>query len=67
MDFICKGCGRYEYIPPTDLEKRLAIENLEEWLDQVQREPWIIAWLDEYESELMARLRKAIDEMLSRA
>jgi hypothetical protein len=66
MDFTCPGCGRYSYIPPTDSEKKLAIENLEEWLDQIGRNPWMLDWLDEYEPELMARLRKAVDKMLSR-
>lgn len=66
MDFICKGCGRYEYIPPTDEEKRLAIQNLEEFLDMVAESAWILQWFEEYEPELMARFRVAIDKLMNR-
>ena len=38
MDFTCKKCGAYEYIPPTEEERRVAIANLEELLDGFRAE-----------------------------
>lgn len=63
MDFICDGCGKYSYIPPTEEEKRVAIENLEELLLGFQTEPWQIRWLEHHEPELMRRFYDAIDKL----
>jgi hypothetical protein len=67
MDFICKGCGRYEYIPPEDADKREAIENLEMVLETFIAQPWQVAWLRHNEPELMKRFDDAVDKLLSRA
>jgi hypothetical protein len=57
MDFICKGCGRYEYIPPED----------EMVLETFIAQPWQVAWLRHNEPELMKRFDDAVDKLLSRA
>jgi hypothetical protein len=67
MDFICKGCGRYEYIPPESKIKQDAIENLEMVLETFIAEPWQVEWLRYNEPELMRRFDAAVDKLLNRA
>ena len=66
MDFICKGCGRYEFIPSEDVEKRAAIENLENVLDTFIRDPDMVIFLRHHEPELMKRFDDAVDRLLNK-
>ena len=65
MDFTCKKCGAYEYIPPTEEERRVAIANLEELLDGFRAEPWQVAWLEHHEPELMNKFYDGIKKLMN--
>lgn len=65
MDFICKGCGRHEFIPSEVRSKRDVVDDLELLLDTFQREPWVKTWLEHHAPELMDRFYDGIKKLLN--
>lgn len=64
MDIVCQNCGHYQYVPPTDEERRNAIANLELLLDGFREEPWLVTWLEHHEPELMRKFYESIEKLV---
>lgn len=64
MDIICQNCGHYQYVPPTDEERRNAIANLETLLEGFRNEPWLVTYLEYHEPEIMHRFYDGIEKLM---
>lgn len=65
MDFTCKKCGAYEFIPSEVVDKREAIDNLELVVDTFIQYPWIKTWLEHHEPELMNQFYAGIKKLMN--